>query len=107
MTTVEDTGEYICDTEDDSVAFLVTITEQLVTLTRPENTPDELESFAGKPIVMEINVSRPNAEVRWWLDGKEVEESSNVTMAEDGLIRRLTIHAPIPAGFWKIHLRRC
>ena len=26
MTTVEDTGEYICDTEDDSVAFLVTIT---------------------------------------------------------------------------------
>ncbi|XP_053272939.1 obscurin-like protein 1a [Pleuronectes platessa] len=96
MTTVEDTGEYICDTEDDSVAFLVTITEQLVTLTRPENTPDELESFAGKPIVMEINVSRPNAEVRWWLDGKEVEESSNITMAEDGLIRRLTIHAPIP-----------
>ncbi|XP_034467642.1 obscurin-like protein 1a [Hippoglossus hippoglossus] len=96
MTTVEDTGEYICDTEDDSVAFLVTITEQLVTLTRPENTPDELESFAGKPIVMEINVSRPNAEVRWWLDGKEVEESSNVTMAEDGLIRRLTIHVPTP-----------
>lgn len=25
MTTVDDTGEYICDTEDDSVAFLVTI----------------------------------------------------------------------------------
>uniref|UniRef100_A0A671YGN6 Obscurin like cytoskeletal adaptor 1a n=1 Tax=Sparus aurata TaxID=8175 RepID=A0A671YGN6_SPAAU len=26
LTTVDDTGEYICDTEDDSVAFLVTIT---------------------------------------------------------------------------------
>lgn len=25
-TTVEDTGEYVCDTQDDSVAFLVTIT---------------------------------------------------------------------------------
>jgi len=25
-TTVDDTGEYVCDTEDDSVAFLVTIT---------------------------------------------------------------------------------
>lgn len=24
--TVEDTGEYVCDTQDDSVAFLVTIT---------------------------------------------------------------------------------
>lgn len=26
FTTVDDAGEYICDTEDDSVAFLVTIT---------------------------------------------------------------------------------
>lgn len=26
MTTVDDTGEYVCDTEDDSVAFLVTVT---------------------------------------------------------------------------------
>lgn len=26
LTTVDDTGEYVCDTEDDSVAFLVTIT---------------------------------------------------------------------------------
>lgn len=26
MTCVDDTAEYICDTEDDSVAFLVTIT---------------------------------------------------------------------------------
>lgn len=26
ITTVDDTGEYVCDTEDDSVAFLVTIT---------------------------------------------------------------------------------
>uniref|UniRef100_A0A672GBR7 Obscurin like cytoskeletal adaptor 1a n=1 Tax=Salarias fasciatus TaxID=181472 RepID=A0A672GBR7_SALFA len=26
MTTIDDTGEYICDTEDDSVAFLVTVT---------------------------------------------------------------------------------
>lgn len=25
MTTVDDTGEYVCDTEDDSVAFLVTV----------------------------------------------------------------------------------
>lgn len=26
ITTVDDTGEYVCDTEDDSVAFLVTVT---------------------------------------------------------------------------------
>uniref|UniRef100_A0A671YGG3 Obscurin like cytoskeletal adaptor 1a n=1 Tax=Sparus aurata TaxID=8175 RepID=A0A671YGG3_SPAAU len=87
LTTVDDTGEYICDTEDDSVAFLVTITE---------NMPDILESFAGKPIVLEIEVSRPNAEVKWWLNGREIEESSNVTITEDGLTHRLTIHSPTP-----------
>lgn len=26
ITTVDDTGEYVCDTTDDSVAFLVTVT---------------------------------------------------------------------------------
>uniref|UniRef100_A0A3P8T8P3 Obscurin-like protein 1 n=1 Tax=Amphiprion percula TaxID=161767 RepID=A0A3P8T8P3_AMPPE len=95
LTTVDDAGEYVCDTEDDSVAFLVTIT-QPVTLTRPKNTPDKLESFAGKPIVLEIEVSRPTAEVTWWLNGRKIEQSSNVTITEDGLIRRLTIHAPTP-----------
>ncbi|XP_034720665.1 obscurin-like protein 1a isoform X1 [Etheostoma cragini] len=96
ITTVEDTGEYVCDTEDDSVAFLVTIAEPPVTLTRPKNTPDQLESVAGKPIVLEIEVSRQSAEVKWWLNGREVEESSNITITNDGLIHRLTIHSPTP-----------
>uniref|UniRef100_A0A8C2WTQ6 Obscurin like cytoskeletal adaptor 1 n=1 Tax=Cyclopterus lumpus TaxID=8103 RepID=A0A8C2WTQ6_CYCLU len=78
ITTVDDTGEYVCDTDDDSVAFLVTIPS--VTLTRPNNTPDKLEG----------------AEVVWRLNGKEVEESSDVTITEDGLIHRLTIHCPTP-----------
>ncbi|XP_069554256.1 obscurin-like protein 1a [Brachyistius frenatus] len=95
-TAVHDAGEYVCDTEDDSVAFLVTIPEPSVMLTRPENTPDKLESFAGTPIILEIKVSRPTAEVRWWLNGEEIQESSNVTITEDGLVRRLTIHSPTP-----------
>lgn len=70
--------------------------EPPVTLTRPENMPEKLESFPGKPIVLEIEVSRPNAEVTWWLNGKEVEESSNVSITEDGLIHRLTIHSIMP-----------
>ncbi|XP_041834263.1 obscurin-like protein 1a [Melanotaenia boesemani] len=96
LTTADDTGEYVCDTEDDSVAFMVTITEPPVTLTRPKSTPDRLESFAGKPIILEIEVSRPTAEVKWWLNDREVLPTSNVTITEDGLIRRLTIHSPTP-----------
>lgn len=67
-----------------------------MTCTRPKDTPDKLESFAGKPIVMEIEVSRPNAGVKWRLNGREIEESIDITIAEDGLVRRLTIHNPTP-----------
>lgn len=119
---VDDTGEYICDTEDDSVAFLVTITgqndslllplivllhfsvvhgfiftsEPPLKLARPQNAPETLETFEGEPIVLEIEVSRANAEVKWRLDGREVQKSANVTVTKDGLLRRLTIRSPAP-----------
>lgn len=126
LTSVDDAGEYMCDTEDDSVKFLVTVTgknddkmigiwilwpffsvllndfepcfnsEPPVKLTRPENVPEQLKSVAGEPVVLEIKVSRPSSEVKWRLNGREIEESSNVTITEDGLIHRLTIYAPTP-----------
>lgn len=123
-TTVDDTGEYVCDTEDDSVAFVVTVTgenvqrrsqvdsvallcsifnissfltvEPPVKLSRPPNMPEKLGGYAGEPIVLEAEVSRPNAVVRWWLNGREIVESSNVTVTADGFIHRLTIRSPTP-----------
>lgn len=65
-------------------------------LSRPKDTPDQLESFDGKPIVLEIEVSRPTADVTWRLNGAEIEQTANITITEDGLIRRLTIHSPTP-----------
>ncbi|XP_072303057.1 obscurin-like protein 1a [Eucyclogobius newberryi] len=92
--TVDDTGEYVCDTEDDSVTFLVTITESAIVLSRPQHLPETLKCSTDKPIVLEVEVSRPNAEVTWQVDGQEIQENPNVTISEDGLIRRLTIHCP-------------
>ncbi|KAJ8003890.1 hypothetical protein DPEC_G00153090 [Dallia pectoralis] len=91
ITTVEDTGEYVCDTEEDSVAWLVTITEPPVKFARPKNMPDSKDHIPGERIVLEIEVSRINAEVIWMKDGREIEDSSSVTIVGDGLIRRLTI----------------
>uniref|UniRef100_A0A3B3XZG2 Obscurin-like protein 1 n=1 Tax=Poecilia mexicana TaxID=48701 RepID=A0A3B3XZG2_9TELE len=96
LTTVSDKGEYICDTENDSVAFLVNITEPPVMLSQPKNLPDKLESLAGKPIVLEVEVSRLTADVKWLLNDKEIEQSSNITITEDGIFRRLTINSPTP-----------
>lgn len=47
-------------------------------------------------MILEIEVSRPNAEVKWLINGEEIQQSSNVTITEDGLIRHLTIHSPTP-----------
>lgn len=65
-------------------------------LSRPQNMPEKLDSHAGEPIVLETEVSRPNAVVKWRLNGSEMVESGNVTMTTDGVIHRLTIHSPSP-----------
>lgn len=65
-------------------------------LSRPQNMPEKLERYAGEPIILETTMSRPNSEVKWRLNGREIEESSKVTMIADGLIHRLTIHSPTP-----------
>lgn len=44
--------------------------------------------------MLELEVSRDNAEVCWMKDGVKVDESSNITITEDGLVRKLTIHSP-------------
>lgn len=71
-----------------------------MTLARHQNTPDKLEIFAGKPIVLEIKVSRPSAKVKWWLSGREIVENNNIIVTEDGLIRCLTIYSsnPVDSG---------
>lgn len=124
ITTADDTGEYVCDTQDDSVAFVVTVTGENVQrqsqvdtaallvsvfnissfftvappvkLSRPPDMPEKLAGYAGEPIVLEAEVSRPNAVVKWWLNGREIVGSSSVTMTADGFIHRLTIRSPTP-----------
>ncbi|XP_077422211.1 obscurin-like protein 1a [Vanacampus margaritifer] len=97
VASVKDAGEFVCDTQHDSVAFMVTITEPPVLLSCPENTPRELESFAGKSVILEVKASRLNAQVSWLLNGQEIERSNFMTITENGFLRRLEIHSPSPA----------
>ncbi|XP_076159377.1 obscurin-like protein 1a [Alosa pseudoharengus] len=92
---VEDTGEYICESADDTVTFLLTIEEPPVQLARPAQMESVVEPVSGEPLVLECEVSRDNAEVHWLKDGVELElDNDNITVTTDGLIRRLTIHSP-------------
>ncbi|KAG7271277.1 hypothetical protein CRUP_003229 [Coryphaenoides rupestris] len=97
-----DSGEYVCDTQDDCVAFLVTVAEPAVKLASPRGgSGDQVESFSGEPVVLEVTVSRPSAAVRWLLDGREIQAGDNIAVAEDGLVRRLTILSPAPGDSGK------
>uniref|UniRef100_A0AAV2LE12 Obscurin-like protein 1 n=1 Tax=Knipowitschia caucasica TaxID=637954 RepID=A0AAV2LE12_KNICA len=92
--TPQDNGEYVCDTEDDSVAFLLTVTEPAVSLRRPQHLQENLKCLADVPLVLESEVSRTSARVTWCLDGEPIEPNPNVSISEDGLTRRLTVHCP-------------
>uniref|UniRef100_A0A7N6ACN1 Obscurin-like protein 1 n=1 Tax=Anabas testudineus TaxID=64144 RepID=A0A7N6ACN1_ANATE len=92
-TTVKDSAEYVCDTADDSMTFFVNIAEPPVRFVRPRKMASRLEKVAGESLVLDCEVSRLNAEVIWKKNGEEVEDSRNVTILEDGVMRQLTIHS--------------
>uniref|UniRef100_A0A3Q2XJI3 Obscurin-like protein 1 n=1 Tax=Hippocampus comes TaxID=109280 RepID=A0A3Q2XJI3_HIPCM len=91
-TTVKDSAEYVCDTTDDSMTFFVNIAPP-VRFVRPRKIVNRLEKVVGESLVLDCEVSRPNAVVLWKRNGEEVEDSQNVTVAEDGVVRQLTVHS--------------
>ncbi|XP_028846712.1 obscurin-like protein 1 isoform X9 [Denticeps clupeoides] len=92
-TDVKDSAEYVCDTMDESVTFFVNIAEPPVRFIRPRKMASGVEASVGETVVLDCEVSRANAEVCWRKNGEEIEESANITITEDGLVRQLTIHS--------------
>ncbi|KAM6935050.1 obscurin-like protein 1 isoform 7-T7 [Xenentodon cancila] len=92
-TTVKDSAEYVCDTADDSVTFIVNIAEPPVRFIRPRKMASRVERLVGENLILDCEVSRPNAKVTWKKNREEVEDSRNVTIFEDGVMRQLTIHS--------------
>ncbi|XP_066544500.1 obscurin-like protein 1a isoform X2 [Amia ocellicauda] len=89
--TTKDSGEYVCDTADDSIFFQVNITEPAVHIVSPNQSPVELNQLTSERLVLGCEVSRANAIVRWYRDGLEVEESDNLILEVEEAHRRLII----------------
>ncbi|XP_066519296.1 obscurin-like protein 1a [Hoplias malabaricus] len=96
QTTIDDSAEYVCETADDSVTFWVKIEEPPVKLSCSKKSDGVIQNFAGEAVVLELEVSRENAEVSWMKDGVKMNESNNVSIIVDGLVRKLIIHSPNP-----------
>ncbi|XP_061774411.1 obscurin-like protein 1 isoform X1 [Nerophis ophidion] len=92
-TTIKDSAEYVCDTIDDSMTFFVNIAEPPVRFVRPRKTLSRLEKVVGETLVLDCEVSRPNAVVFWKKNGEEVEGLATVTIVEDGVLRQLKVHS--------------
>ncbi|XP_068427905.1 obscurin-like protein 1 [Clinocottus analis] len=88
---VEDSGEYVCDTADASIFFHLVITEPPVQIVSPSQSQMELCQQTSERMVLSCEISRPNAAVRWYRDGLEVEENNNLLLEVDGVYRRLII----------------
>ncbi|XP_035379631.1 obscurin isoform X11 [Electrophorus electricus] len=88
---VEDSGEYVCDTADDSKFFHLSIKEPPVCIISPSQSQMELCQQTSERMVLSCEISRPNASVCWYRDGLEVEENDNLILEVDGVYRRLII----------------
>ncbi|XP_068102053.1 obscurin-like protein 1 isoform X2 [Hyperolius riggenbachi] len=92
---LEDSGEFTCDTGDDSICYNVTVTEPPVKILNADDDTDE-RCLSGEELVLSCELSRENVAVRWYKDGERVEESQRIRMDCDGRHRRLVIHSAQP-----------
>nr|XP_045003338.1 obscurin-like protein 1 isoform X2 [Jaculus jaculus] len=92
---LEDSGEYLCEIDDESASFTVTVTEPPVRIIYPR---DEVTLIAVslECVVLMCELSREDAPVRWYKDGLEVEESEALVLESDGPRRRLVLPAAQP-----------
>ncbi|MEE6521734.1 hypothetical protein FKM82_020036, partial [Ascaphus truei] len=81
--TVEDSGEYICDTDSDSVTFDVRVLDPPVQILPSRCSPPVLRVIEGDPLSIECELSRCSA-VQWLKDGQEVTPDGNLTLEEHG-----------------------
>ncbi|NXW66604.1 OBSL1 protein, partial [Eurystomus gularis] len=91
----QDTGEFVCDAGGDSVFYTITVAAPQVHIT-PVPEPQQLqEVLAGLPVLLECQVSPPDAPVHWLKDGKAVGPSEVLAICSEGCWQRL--HIPTAA----------
>ncbi|NWR26655.1 OBSL1 protein, partial [Tachuris rubrigastra] len=101
----QDTGEFVCDAGGDSVFYTVTVAAPQVHITPVPEAQQLQEVLAGLPLVLECQVSPPDAPVHWMKDGKAVVPTQVLAICSEGSLQRLHIVTATPSdsGVYTCH----
>ncbi|CDQ89271.1 unnamed protein product, partial [Oncorhynchus mykiss] len=97
----EDSGEYVCDTDGDSVFFQVTITEPPVTILGNSEDADYQEMVAGDDLILACEVSRANAPVQWYCNDRQLTSDDRTYIESYGTLRKLILSDILPSDSGK------
>ncbi|NXD06168.1 OBSL1 protein, partial [Nothocercus nigrocapillus] len=90
---VEDAGEYICESKDEAVSFDVQVSELPVKILQPRRPPPVVKASPGETVTLACELSRADAPVRWAKEGVWLEAGGSLVLEEEGAQRRLLIPA--------------
>ncbi|NXF66991.1 OBSL1 protein, partial [Ciccaba nigrolineata] len=87
----QDTGEFVCNTGDVSVSYHISVAEPPVRILHPAQRSLELPVQVPGCVELRCELSVPDAPVRWFKDGLEVDETDNLLLLAEGPWRCLLI----------------
>ncbi|KAM9548631.1 obscurin-like protein 1 isoform 7-T7 [Guaruba guarouba] len=91
----QDTGEFVCDAGGDSVFYTVTVAAPQVHIAQVPEAQQLQEVLTGLPVLLECQVSPPDAPVHWLKDGKAVLPNDTLAIHSEGCSQRLHISAAV------------
>ncbi|XP_077686467.1 obscurin-like protein 1 [Eretmochelys imbricata] len=87
----QDTGEFVCDAGGDSVFYNITVTEPPVRILHPQERSLELRALVLQRLELRCELSSADAQVCWFKDGLEVDETENLLLRAEGAQRWLIV----------------
>ncbi|NXU26644.1 OBSL1 protein, partial [Thalassarche chlororhynchos] len=93
----QDAGEFVCDAGGDSVFYTVTVAAPQVRIAPVPEAQQLREVLAGLPVLLECQVSPPDAPVRWLKDGEAMVPTEVLAICSEGCSQGLHIPAAAPS----------
>uniref|UniRef100_H3CTZ3 Ig-like domain-containing protein n=1 Tax=Tetraodon nigroviridis TaxID=99883 RepID=H3CTZ3_TETNG len=96
---LDDSGKYTCDAGDDKMVFYITVkdSEPPVQIIGNSGHPEHHTLVAGDDLILECEVSRPNATVQWLRNGKILKPDSRIKIDRYDVVRKLVLSGLQPS----------